>query len=301
MRGIRAVLAAGIAVSALAGCGGLSLDGEEGLVYLAVGASETGGLAALPPNQGYAYRIAESLDAQKRVSLIPLAIPGARAKDLGPAVEATLDTAPSPHLVTVWVGANDLVAGRSIDDFADDLDALVAEIRDESRAPLVIATLPDLTTLPRFQQRPDPDVTADRVLAFNAVILLTAQRHGARLVDLHHGVPTAELVAVDGHHPGSAGHARIAQEFLKVIRPALGLPEPQVEQVAQLPEITLGNAVDTWIETGVASGTGGETGIVMETVAAEPPATQESPLPAWLRQAFGPPTSVVPPMPAPRD
>ncbi|MBF0375051.1 MAG: hypothetical protein HQL39_16745 [Alphaproteobacteria bacterium] len=296
MRGIGAVLAAGIAVSGLAGCGGLSLQGDEGIIYLAVGASETGGLSGFAPSQGYAYRIAEAIDQQKHVSLIPLAIPGARAKDLAPAVEATLDTAPSPHLVTVWVGANDLAAGRDIDDFADDLDALVASIRDETRAPLVMATLPDLAALPRFRDRPDPDVTADRVLAYNAVILLTAQRHGARLVDLHRAVPTAELVAQDGAHHGGAGHARIASEFLKVIRPALGLSEPPVEQLAQLPEITVGNPVDRWVETGVVES--GEA----DTILAETPAESEFPVPGWLRGVFeGVKTSGESPAPMSRD
>jgi lysophospholipase L1-like esterase len=40
-------------------------------------------------------------------------------------------------------------------------------------------------------------------------------------------VEEAELTSEDGFHPSDEGHARIAELFMQVIRPALGLPAPQ--------------------------------------------------------------------------
>jgi lysophospholipase L1-like esterase len=85
-----------------------------------------------------------------------------------------------------------------------------------------------LTVLPRFILEPDPDVTAERVVAFNAVIEDQAALHGVTLVRLS-AVPVEEELTsdADGFHPSNEGHARIAEAFMQVIRPALGLPEPE--------------------------------------------------------------------------
>jgi lysophospholipase L1-like esterase len=42
-------------------------------------------------------------------------------------------------------------------------------------------------------------------------------------------VPVEEELTsdADGFHPSNEGHARIAEAFMQVIRPALGLPEPE--------------------------------------------------------------------------
>ena len=64
--------------------------------------------------------------------------------------------------------------------------------------------------------------------AFNAVIEDLAALHEVDLARLSTmPVEEAELTSEDGFHPSDEGHARIAELFMQVIRPALGLPAPQ--------------------------------------------------------------------------
>ena len=83
-----------------------------------------------------------------------------------------------------------------------------------------MANIPELTDLPRFREDPDPDVTEDRVEAFNEAIERQAERFDVPIVDLHEEGVEDDL---DGFHPNNEGHRRIAEEFLEVILPELGL------------------------------------------------------------------------------
>jgi acyl-CoA thioesterase I len=135
-----------------------------------------------------------------------------------------LRTGARPDIVTVWTGANDLIAGRLVADFEPALGDMLARLRDAGDAFVVIANLPDLTRLPRFVERPEPAVTLERVRAFNAAIARQARRHDVPVVDLFAQPVERDLVSdIDGFHPSNEGHARIARHFLDVILPAAGL------------------------------------------------------------------------------
>lgn len=218
----------------LAACGSSSGDDDDPpaggpLTYLGVGASDAAGVGAEPPLvNGYVFRIENALESERGepVDLTPAAFPGGNANDVLSAVNLALATGISPDLVTVWVGANDLTQGRSPEAFQADLDAILSRLRGTG-ATIFMGDLPDLTALPRFIAEPDPDVTLERVTAFNAVITTLAGRYGATLVPLSAVPMEADLTSdVDGFHPSNAGHARIAETFLQAIRPALGLPAP---------------------------------------------------------------------------
>jgi lysophospholipase L1-like esterase len=80
------------------------------------------------------------------------------------------------------------------------------------------------TELPRFRENPDEYVTRERIEAFNDAIAEQAEDYDVRLVDLDAEPVEDDLVSdKDGFHPNDEGHRRIADEFLKVILPALGL------------------------------------------------------------------------------
>jgi acyl-CoA thioesterase I len=220
---MRLMILAALATS-LGACAGTP-EPPERLVYLAIGASDAAGVGAEPLTNGYVFRIADELDDRiDKVFLAPLAIPGAGTEQLDAALERLLATEIEPGLVTVWTGANDVIQGEDTGDFEDALEDMFERLRDRTDGVIVAANIPDLTQLPRFREDPDEDVTRERVEAFNAAIAEQAEDYDVLLVDLYAEPVEDDLVSdKDGFHPNDEGHRRIAEKFLEVILPALGL------------------------------------------------------------------------------
>lgn len=222
-------LAATLGLFVLSACGDSSGSDRRPppsgtLKYLALGASDAAGIGAFPLENGYVFRIEAALERERgqAVELTNLAIPGGLADDLLALLEPALTAGILPDFATVWTGANDLTQGRSPEELEGDLDTILLRLQ-QTGALIFVGDLPDLTTLPRFVAEPDPDVTPERVAAFNAVIRSLATRYGATLVPLSQVPVESELTSdVDGFHPSNEGHARIAEMFLQEIRPALG-------------------------------------------------------------------------------
>jgi acyl-CoA thioesterase-1 len=220
---MRRMILAAPAIS-LGGCAGAP-EPPERLVYLAIGASDAAGVGAEPMTDGYVFLIAEELDQRiDEVFLAPLAIPGANTAQLDAALELFLESEVEPDLVTVWTGANDVIRGADADDFGGELEEIFERLRERTDGVIVAGNIPDLTELPRFREDPDDDVTRERIEEFNEVIAEQAEDHDVLLVDLYAEPVEDDLVSdEDGFHPNDEGHQRIAEEFLDVILPALGL------------------------------------------------------------------------------
>jgi acyl-CoA thioesterase I len=196
-------------------------------VYLALGASDATGVGALPLTEGYVYVIKRELDQRMPgVFLMNLGVPGARIDLVKEQVRIAKQLGTKANLVTLWTGANDLVNGDDPKRFQEDLRALLAMVEDTISDRIVVANLPDLTMLPRFQTAPNPTVTSQRVAAFNRAIAEEAQRVHAPLVDLFASPVREDLVFdLDGFHPNNAGHRELARQFLAIILPALKLTQ----------------------------------------------------------------------------
>ena len=220
---MRLKLLAALALS-LGACAG-AREPPERIVYLAIGASDAAGFGAEPITDGYVFRVAEELDERvDQVFLTPLAIPNAGTEQLDAALELLLETGIEPNLVTVWTGANEVVRGEDADDFEDALEDMFERLRDRTDGVIVAANIPDLTELPRFREDPDDDVTEERIEEFNEAIAEQAEDYDVLVVDLYGEPVEDDLVSdEDGFHPNDEGHERIADEFLEVILPALGL------------------------------------------------------------------------------
>ena len=217
------LLIAGMLALSLGACAGAP-DPPDRLVYLAIGASDAAGVGAEPPTDGYVYLVAHELEQRiDRVLLTPLALPGADTEQLDAALELLLESGIEPDLVTIWTGANDVIRGEDVDDFEAALADMFERLRERTDGVIVAANIPDLTELPRFRENPDEDVTRERIEAFNEAIAEQAADHAALVVDLYAERVEDELVSDDGFHPSDEGHRRIAEEFLEVILPALGL------------------------------------------------------------------------------
>lgn len=201
-------------------CGGSSSsnDGQSERKYVALGASDATGIGASPLTNGYVFQIHESLNAdQENFELVNLGIPGAEADDV---IDRELPVATNvgPELVTIWLGANDVVAGRDPNDFGLNISDILAELRRDTGASIFIATVPDLTRLPRYSSNPDPDVTRDRIQLFNEKIRAAAAQFDATIVDLSAVAFDESEVSEDGFHPSDEGHRLIATLFLDAIR-----------------------------------------------------------------------------------
>ena len=221
---MRLTILAALAIG-LGACAGGSPEPPDRVIYLAIGASDAAGVGARLLTRGYVFRIADELDQRTdQVFLTPLAIPGARAEQLDAALQLLLGTGIEPNLVTVWTGANDVIGGEDVDDFEDALEDMFERLRDRTDGVIVAANIPDLTQLPRFRANPDDDVTRARIEAFNEAIAEQAEEYDVLLVDLYAEPVEDHLVSdEDSFHPNDEGHRRIAEEFLEVILPALGL------------------------------------------------------------------------------
>jgi len=184
------------------------------LTYVAIGASDTVGVGARDPDtEGWVPRFAARIGGNPRV--LNLGVSGstlaqALEEQLGPALDA------QPDVVTVWLAVNDLNARVPLDRYAADLDRLLGALAS-TRARVLVGNVPDLASLPVFAGSNQARVRAE-VDRWNQVIAATAERHGARVVDLHARwnelAEHPEYVAQDGFHPSSAGYARLAELFV---------------------------------------------------------------------------------------
>ncbi|HET6522272.1 MAG TPA: GDSL-type esterase/lipase family protein [Geminicoccaceae bacterium] len=229
MMGRRLLLPAAVAstwIGLTASCA--SAEQPERTFYLALGASDAAGIGAEPVTEGYVFRIQEAL--AERVGEVPFAnlgLPGAGVDAIAESLDAFLETRARPDVVTLWTGGNDLIRGDDPAAFEAELARVLGRLRAETDALVVMANVPDLTRLPRFRAFRDPgparEVALARIAAFNGAIRRQAERFDVVLVDLFAYPIEDELISgVDGFHPSSEGHRRIAEVFLAEILPALG-------------------------------------------------------------------------------
>jgi acyl-CoA thioesterase I len=207
----------------LVGCGdGSSTQNAFGsrteIAYVALGASDAVGIGAEPLDNGYVYVIERRLEEEGyNVDLDNFGIPGVEISEIVSA-ELPLAVTESPDLVTLFTGANDLIDGDDPATFEQELDELLGKLERDTDATIVVATLPDLVRLPRFQDSPSPHVTDARVTAFNSAISRQASAHGARVADLFSVLVTPDYVSSDGFHPSNRGYEAIADVFLDALR-----------------------------------------------------------------------------------
>src|SRR6266536_5107121 len=118
------------------------------VTYVALGASDAVGIGSnIPGSQGYVPLVAAHLPRGSH--LINLGISGIHLHE-ALSEELPLALTTSPGLITVWLVANDFIAGVTYDDYMRDLDTLLQQLHTSTQARIVMADLPDLTRLPAF-------------------------------------------------------------------------------------------------------------------------------------------------------
>ncbi len=196
------------------------------LNYVALGASDAWGTGAKDPDeQNWPQDLAYKLGNQTR--LVNLGVPGITLHDaLNVELPVALDV--HPHLVTIWLAVDDLLADTPIDSYAHDLDFLLTRLRSTfPQVHIALANVPDLTLLPRFRilDRNTIQSLRSQVTTYNTSIENIAQRHQVVLVDLYKQwgliANHPEYISSDGFHPSTAGYAQLAEIFYQALKTTL--------------------------------------------------------------------------------
>lgn len=193
------------------------------VVYAAVGASDTVGVGADDPGaQGWPAVFYRSIDPPEGSRYVNLGISGAKVQT---AIDRELAQALAarPTLVTVWLNTNDIIGLVPVATYESQLKTLVHALRQEGRARVLVANTPPLDALPKV--KPLASAVAAVLGPFNEAVRRVVDAEGAELVDLNaagrkaiEAGTFASLVAGDGFHPSTAGHAAVAAEFAAVYR-----------------------------------------------------------------------------------
>ncbi|HSO33390.1 MAG TPA: SGNH/GDSL hydrolase family protein [Labilithrix sp.] len=192
--------------------------------YLALGDSFTIGTGSALP-RAFPMRLGERWRAQGcPIELRNVAVNGYTSDDLI-TEELPALTAFRPALVTVAIGANDIVQGHGLDAYRLNvrriLDAALA-----TGARVVVLPQPDWSRSPAAAPFGTPATLGDAITRFNAALAEETRAKGATWVDL---VPLMQTQAAsgqlagDGLHPSAEAYDAWAAELARVLpRPCGG-------------------------------------------------------------------------------
>jgi acyl-CoA thioesterase-1 len=123
-----------------------------------------------------------------------------------------------PTLVTVLIGANDIVAGSSEDRYRDQLRLIHERVRAEAPGALVFALpQPDWSLSRAGASFGEPAAIAARIERFNAIAHDEAKRAGATYIDLFQLMREQMrngMLAPDGLHPSAEAYSQWADALL---------------------------------------------------------------------------------------
>ncbi|HEY8655583.1 MAG TPA: SGNH/GDSL hydrolase family protein [Candidatus Limnocylindria bacterium] len=189
--------------------------------YLALGDSFTIGTGGTPERSFPAVLVARWKTAGRLVQLTNPAVNGYTTDDLI-ARELPLAEALKPTLVTLLVGANDIVRGRSATEYRAQLLRIYAALAAAgvpARA-LVALPQPDWSRSPAAAPFGRPAELRATIEAFNLIAKEEVERSGGRYIDLFplmRRQAEAAMLAPDGLHPSAAAYA----EWAAMLEPQL--------------------------------------------------------------------------------
>lgn len=196
--------------------------------YVALGDSTGAGVGAR--EGGYVARLFKQIVAQRPGSkLTNFCVSGATTSDV---LQGQLDRgiAADPNLVTLGIGINDIGHGYELEQFAENYDAILTKLKT-TRATIVVANLPDISSAPRIPQQLRGEYQ-QRIVAFNSKLHEVANRHGVTVFDIfgitHEQLPAhPEYFSADGFHPSDAGYQLWADQMWPAIARTIGADSTQ--------------------------------------------------------------------------
>jgi acyl-CoA thioesterase-1 len=184
--------------------------------YLALGDSFTIGTGTTPEKAFPAMLAATWRAAGRSVELLNPAVNGYTTDDL---IAKELLHVPvfKPTLVTLLIGANDIVRGGSDDKrYRGQLRRIYLQLREDGvpGSSIVALPQPEWSRSPAASPYGTTEALLTRIAHFNAIAMDEAENAGARFVDLYplmHRQAAAEMLALDGLHPNAEAHEEWAK------------------------------------------------------------------------------------------
>ena len=200
----------------------------ESIRYVALGDSYTIGTGLDDESHNFPSLLARKLRENSgiEVALVNLGVNGYTTTDL---IREELPVARDlrPELVTVLIGANDLVQGSDEATYRTRLRAIYDALGSMGLPPrrVLALSIPDFSGLPGAAPFGSARELRSRVDAFNRVAQSEAGSRGFRYVDItaisREAVDTNGWVASDGLHPGPAQHRAIANQLWTFLDPVI--------------------------------------------------------------------------------
>jgi lysophospholipase L1-like esterase len=198
----------------------------ESIRYLALGDSYTIGTGLDDDAQNFPSLLAKRLTEETGidVALVNLGVNGYTTSDL---IRQELPVARGlrPQLVTILIGANDVVRGSDAASYRARLTQIYEAIKelDVPPARVLAISVPDFSPLPGAAPFGSPNHLRRRIDAFNDIARTEAATRAFRYADItaisretNHG---DDWLAGDGLHPGPAQHGAFADRLWEVAGP----------------------------------------------------------------------------------
>lgn len=206
----------------------LDLPGRFPPRWLVVlGDSAAAGYDLPDAEEAIARRVGRGLQAAdgRATAVRSVAVDGARTGDV---LRSQVEAVDDAEVVLLGVGVNDaLRPGITTTEVAAQTDQLLTTVRDRAAegAHVVFLTCPDLSAAPGLPRVLTPVVGA-RCRAMARVQLELAARHGVSAIATPKPLLAPEVFGRDGFHPGSVGHALLAERTIELLtgNPTSDLP-----------------------------------------------------------------------------
>lgn len=193
-----------------------ALAAEPPLRYLALGDSFTCGTGSAP-ELSFPSQLKRALGKQGvELRLENVAVNGYSTDEL---IDRELEALArfKPSVVTLAVGANDIVRHDDLEHYRANVKRIVKAIADAKPKQVFVLPQPDWSQSPVAKAFGEPDALRQRIETYNAVLSEEATRAGFVYVDLFpQFVEQAGkgMLAPDGLHPSSRAYAAWAEALL---------------------------------------------------------------------------------------
>ncbi len=191
--------------------------------YLALGDSYTIGTGATETSRNFPSLLAQRLEraSGRPVAVLNLGVNGFTTHDL---IRVELPPArQTPDLVSVLIGANDVVQGSDAAAYRQALQTIydfVARFRLAAGRVLTVA-IPDFSVVPTAGDYGKPETLRARIDAFNQIAGEESQARRFDFVDISEvsrsGISRSDWTAADGLHPADAQYAAWADVIWRAV------------------------------------------------------------------------------------
>jgi acyl-CoA thioesterase I len=228
MKPVRILLAAGVFFATAVAAEESASSAVREVRYVALGDSFTEGTGS-KPQQAFPFRLAERWRARgPQVSVRNLAKNGYATREV---IEWEIPKVRefAPSIVTLAVGANDIVRSVSAEEYRRQLQKIFWMLRAEGvpASRIIVLPQPQWSLSPAAESFGDARLLSDRIAQFNGILGDEAKAAGARFLDLYPLMQSQARegrVAADGLHPSADAYDAWAEAIVAKIPAANLIP-----------------------------------------------------------------------------